>query len=90
MVPASTGGGLGGWRDRDLLLGKSGPSLPPWAVELPHKVVNTINGAADRAALFFGRSGRPWPASQLSLAWSPPSAQGRRKMIGIPGQRSLI
>jgi hypothetical protein len=45
MIPASTGGGLGGCRDRDLLLGKSTLSLPSWAVELPHKVVNTIDGA---------------------------------------------
>jgi hypothetical protein len=56
--------GLGGCRDRDLLLGKSGPSLLPWAAELPYKVVNTIDGAARSAALFFERSGRPWPASQ--------------------------
>jgi hypothetical protein len=77
MVPASTGG-LGGCRDRDLLLGKSGSSLPPWAVELPHKVVNTINGAARLAALFLSARVGPGPLANL-LAWSPPSAQGRGK-----------
>jgi hypothetical protein len=43
--PGLDGGEYGGTcQDRDLLLGKSGPSLLPWRGELPHKVVIAIDG----------------------------------------------
>jgi hypothetical protein len=54
VVPTSRAGGTGGeagtgsWE-------RAGPSLLPWAAETPHKVVNTINGAALVGGPFF------WP-----------------------------
>jgi hypothetical protein len=70
MVPASTGGDWGVCRDRDLLLGKSGPTLLPSGLEVPHKVVNTINGAADQGSPVF-----MLPAARAAATGLPAAAQ---------------
>ena len=66
-------GGTGVCRDRDLLLGKSGPSLLPWWDGLSHKVVSTIDGAALGAAPFFELGSAPGlPAGKLAWCWPQP------------------
>jgi hypothetical protein len=51
--PGLDGGDWGVCRDRDLLLGKSGLTLLPSGLAVPHKVVNTINGAANQGSPVF-------------------------------------
>jgi hypothetical protein len=71
--PGLDGGVTGVCRDRDLLLGKSGPSLLRWWGGLSHKVVNTIDGAALGAAPFFELGSAPGlPAGKLAWCWPQP------------------
>jgi hypothetical protein len=70
-----------------LLLGKSEPSLLPGAVELPHKVVGTINGAALVGALFVLkleiRSENPRPLRNRSGFLMKLTATHRRAVGGL-------
>jgi hypothetical protein len=71
--PGLDGGARGVCQDRDLLLGKSGPSLLPWRGELPHKVVIASDGGRQprQPPFSFTRITRPACRRSAALTWQP-------------------